>query len=130
MAQQFTLYSPNGVPMVNRVVIGPAISTPNGWVDTTGQTIAAVGCVPHSVLLWQAKAQLEKMAKVGAGPTLLEDANAIVAAEGGALAQWWANGDSVARNSQTLAAMAPSIGINNGAALDMFFINAAKIAFS
>ena len=130
MAQQFTFYNENGLALYNQIVNGPDLGLPNGWVNTTGQTIVAVGAVPPQVRLWQAKAQLASMPKVAAGPTLLDDASALVASQGGALAQWWANGDSVQRSSQTLAEMAPALGLTTGASLDMFFINAAKIAFS
>lgn len=125
--------APSGA-VVNRIVL----DDPAAWSDTTetGQTIVPDDGrniwqpplpVPAQVATWQLKiAMLQTPSKAGGGRTLLDDANALAAAAGGAVAIAWAGATTVERTSPTIAAMAPRLGLSD-ADIDALFIVAQGV---
>jgi hypothetical protein len=81
----------------------------------------------QTVQLWQAKAVLHAMPKVNAGPTLLDDANALATATGGAVQQFWADAQTVTLDDPVLNSLAGSLGIT-AAGLAVIFTEAAAIS--
>ena len=96
-----------------------------------GQTMWApkqVIQVPSQIDLWKAKAVLAAQpSKHNAGKTLLNDADAAVAAAGGALALAWGNAAVITRSSPATAAMGAALGLS-GADLDALFIAASEVS--
>jgi uncharacterized RDD family membrane protein YckC len=76
--------------------------------------------------MWRVKALLQGMPPINAGPTLLDDANAIAAASPGAIQQFWMGSLTIDRQSATLSTMAAMLNITS-ADLDTIFIAAAQV---
>ncbi len=82
--------------------------------------------VPRAAQMWRVKALLQGMPPINAGPTLLDDANAIAAASPGAIQQFWMGSLTIDRQSATLSTMAAMLNITS-ADLDTIFIAAAQV---
>lgn len=105
----------------------------------TDEELAAIGLerfeppvpaapVPAKIALWQARAILTQTPSGTPGQTLLDAANALVAASGDpVLETFWEYGVDVSRASPTLAALAAQLGLT-GAQLDQLFRDAAVLA--
>ena len=120
----------------------PAAMLAAGWADTTGwtgpivigATVAGTVCtappptVPAQVTMAQAKVVLFAAPKIGAGPTLLDDANAAVQAIGGVALIAWTTSDILSRDSTTMATVQARMGLTD-AQVDALFIAADAIRF-
>jgi hypothetical protein len=83
---------------------------------------------PDEVALWKAKAVLaSRPSKANAGKSMLDDANAVIAAAPQAAQIAWANGAELRRDSATLALLASEIGLSAG---DVDALFAAADAFA
>ena len=127
--------SPAGA-VVNRIVLDPADAAT--WTDETGTGMTVVPDdgrniwqppppVPANVETWKLKIAMSRVAsKANVGKSVLDDANALAAAVGGAIALAWAGATTVDRTSSTIAAMAPQIGLA-AADIDALFIAAQGV---
>jgi hypothetical protein len=96
---------------------------PDGWTPP-----APPVQVPPEIDLWKAKAVLlEQPSRHAAGKTLLDDANAAVAAAGGAVALAWGNSAKLTRSSPTLEALGAALGLT-AADLDALFVAADAVS--
>lgn len=83
--------------------------------------------VPATVPLWKAKAHLETMTRPPPQRNMLDAADALAAQRGGALRQWWNQGDEIERDHPRTTEIATLIGITTPAAIDAWFRAAAAI---
>jgi hypothetical protein len=126
--------APSGA-VVNRIVL----DDPAAWSDTTetGQTLVpddgrniwqSPPLVPSNVETWKLKVAMSRVAsKSGAaGKSVLDDANALAVAVGGAVSLAWNEAATVDRTSVTIAAMAPRLGLSD-ADIDALFIVAQGV---
>lgn len=99
-----------------------ALQTINSMSPPGAQVAAAT--IPSAVELWKAKAVLANGAsKLHAGKSLLDDANAVIAAAPLTVQIAWANAAELQRDSSTLALLATEIGLGD-ADLDALFVAA------
>ena len=84
--------------------------------------------VPATVAMWQLKTVLLGMPSkiLGAGHTLLDDANGLAAQVGSAAQLAWNGAASVDRSSPTLEALAPQLGLTP-TDIDQAFVAAAAV---
>lgn len=82
--------------------------------------------VPDQVEAWRIKAILVSMPGRIGGGTLLEDANVVASKAGGVAAIAWNGAPFFTRASPTIAALAPTLGLEP-ADLDRIFIEAAQV---
>lgn len=132
-AEQYVVIENSTGHVVNRIIAAPGTAPGAGYTlaPDVGQQIYAPAqpvVVPQSVTMAQAKAALLASPKVGAGPTLLDDANAAVTAIGGAAVIAWQYAPQIDRHSPTMTAVQVRLGLTDSQ-VDALFVAAAGIQF-
>ena len=82
--------------------------------------------IPPVVPKWKLQIVMHEMPSRKGLPTLLDDANAIVSAVGGVAQIAWQNATDIQRDSPTLAALAPGLGLSD-AEIDAAFVAAESV---
>lgn len=124
-AGNYTVTGPNGLEISGQLSggISAIVAMVNSMRPSYAPAPPPENPVPQAIDLWKAKVILSKMPKVGAGPTLLDDANALAAQVGGGVNIFWQNATEVSRDDALLSSLAGSLGIT-GAGLDALFVAA------